>query len=274
VTGFIDTHAHLQEPEFADDADAVILRAREAGVSTLVLPAVDLASARSGLELARRHEGVYATAGYHPHEASRLDGASLSAVEALLDDERVVAVGEIGLDFYRMHSPRGAQVAALDAMLGLAERRAMPVVVHCRDAWEAMAEQLVPWARRLAPAFEGRPLGVLHYFTGTLEEAQRYIDLGFAISVHTSVTHPKQEALREVVAQLPLDSLVIETDSPYGAPQAYRGKRNEPAYVVEAAKEIAVLHDADFDYISAVTSANARRLFGLPVTVDATGGHG
>jgi TatD DNase family protein len=274
VTGFIDTHAHLQEPEFAEDADAVILRAREAGVSTLVLPAVDLASSRDGLELARRHEGVHATAGYHPHEASRLDGASLAAVEGLLEDERVVAVGEIGLDFYRMHSPREAQVAALDAMLALAERRAMPVVVHCRDAWEAMAEQLVPWVRRVAAAFEGRPLGVLHYFTGTLEEAHRYIDLGFAISVHTSVTHPKQGALREVIAQLPLESLVIETDSPYGAPQAYRGKRNEPAYVVEAAKQIAVLHHANFDYISAVTSANARRLFGLPVTVDATGGHG
>jgi TatD DNase family protein len=274
VTGFVDTHAHLQEPEFADDADDVIRRAQDLGVANLVLPAVDLASARSGLDLARRHDGVYATAGYHPHEASRLDADSLSEIETLLDDEQVVAVGEIGLDFYRMHSPAEAQVAALDAMLTLAERHTLPIVVHCRDAWEATAEQLVPWARRVAAFFEDRPVGVLHYFTGSLEEAERYIELGFVISIHTSVTHPKQQPLRDVVARLPLESLVIETDAPYGAPQSHRGQRNEPAYVVEAAKQIAVLHDVNLDYIGAVTSANARRLFSLPVMADATGGHG
>ena len=274
MTGFVDTHAHLQEPQFADDADAVIQRALAAGVAGIVVPAVDLASARKGLELALRHEAVYATAGYHPHEASELDAESLNEIEALLDEPRVVAVGEIGLDFYRMLSTREAQVAAFDAMLSLAERRAMPVVVHCRDAWEAMAGQLVPWARRVAPQFEDRPLGVLHYFSGTLEEAQRYIELGFVVSVHTSVTHPKQQPLRDAVSKLPLESLVIETDSPYGAPQSQRGKRNEPAFVVEAAKQIAVLHNVSLDYIGDVTSANARRLFGLPVTADVTGGHG
>ena len=261
MTGLVDTHAHLQEPEFSDDADEVIGRAKDAGVTLLVLPAVDLASARSGLEIARRHEGVFATAGYHPHEASKLDADSLQEIEALLGDPQVVAVGEIGLDFFRMHSSREEQVVALDSMLALAEQHTMPVVVHCRDAWEAMAEQLAPWARRVAPAFAGRPVGVMHYFSGTLEEARRYIDLGFVLSVHTSVTHPKQQALRDVVAQLPLASLVIETDSPYGAPQAYRGKRNEPSYVIEAAKQVAILHDAPLDYICNVTSANARRLF-------------
>ncbi len=274
MSGFVDTHAHLQEPEFAEDVEAAIQRAHEAGVTMLLLPAVDLASAQSGLDLARHHEGVFATAGYHPHEASKLDAESLAGVEALLRDEHVVAVGEIGLDFYRMHSSIENQVAALDQMLALAERHTMPVVVHCRDAWEALAGQLEPWARRAAPGFAGRPLGVLHYFTGTLEDAQRYIDLGFVISVHTSVTHPRQGPLRDVVAQLPLESLVIETDSPYGAPQSHRGKRNEPAYVIEAAQQIAILHGASLDYIGEVTSANARRLFGLPVAVDATGGHG
>jgi TatD DNase family protein len=274
VTGLVDTHAHLQEPEFASDVDAVICRANDAGVSQLVLPAVDLASVYSGLEMARRHDGVFATAGYHPHEASELDEASLGEVETLLADPRVVAVGEIGLDFFRMHSTRDEQVAAFDSMLALAERHAMPVVIHCRDAWDAMADHLAPWARRVAPAFAGRPLGVLHYFSGSLEEAQRYIELGFVISVHTSVTHPKQQLLRDVVAQLPLESLVIETDSPYGAPQAYRGKRNEPAYVIEVAKHLAILHDAALDYICDVTSANARRLFSLPVAADVTGGQG
>jgi TatD DNase family protein len=274
VTELIDTHAHLQEPEFAGDADAAIQRAADAGVTGIVVPAVDLASARRGLELARRYEGVYAAAGYHPHEASKLDDESLSQIEALLDEPRVVAVGEIGLDFYRMHSTEQEQLAAFEAMLALAERRAMPVIVHCRDAWEAMREQLLPWARRVAPRFEGRPPGVLHYFSGTLEEAQRYVELGFVISVHTSVTHPKQQGLRDVVSQLPLETLVVETDSPYGAPQSQRGKPNEPAFVVEAARQIAILHNVDLDYIGDVTSANARRLFGLPVTADVTGGHG
>ncbi len=274
MSRFVDTHAHLQEPEFSEDTDAVILRARDAGVKNLILPAVDLASAHRGVELSRRHEGVYATAGFHPHEASDMDAESLAAVDALLSEEGVVAVGEIGLDFYRMHSPKEAQFAVLDAMLGLSEHHQMPIVVHCRDAWVEMAERLVPWARRVAPTFDGRSLGVMHYFTGTLEEARRYIELGFVISIHTSVTHPKQEALRQVVASLPLESLVIETDSPYGAPQPHRSKRNEPAYVVEAARQIAILHGVALDYIGEVTSANARRLFGLPVTADVTGGHG
>jgi TatD DNase family protein len=137
-----------------------------------------------------------------------------------------------------------------------------------------LAEQLPPWARRAVARFEGRPPGVLHYFSGTLEEAQRYVELGFVISVHTSVTHPKQQGLRDVVSRLPLEALVVETDSPYGAPQSQRGKPNEPAFVVEAARQIAILHNVDLDYIGDVTSANARRLFGLPVTADVTGGHG
>jgi TatD DNase family protein len=273
VIEFVDTHAHLQEPEFADDADAVVERARTAGVTTLVLPAVDLETARSALALAHRHQGIYATAGYHPHEASSLDASSLRDIEALLADAKVVAVGEIGLDFYRMHSAIEAQTTAFDSMLRLAERHVMPVVIHCRDAWDALAEQLVPWARRVSPAFAGRSLGVLHYFSASLDEAQRYIGLGFLISVHTSVTHPKAAVLREVVVHLPLESLVIETDSPYGAPQAQRGKRNEPAFVVEAAKQLADLHGVPLDRVASITSANARRLFDLPVLAGTSGGN-
>jgi TatD DNase family protein len=273
VTEYVDSHAHLQEPEFADDVEAVIERARAAGVTTIVAPAVDLASARSGLELARGHEGVLTTAGYHPHEASRLTPEAMLDLASLLQEPQVVAVGEIGLDRYRLHSPLETQIEVFEKMLGLAEAQTMPVVIHCRDAWEDAARLLVPWARRVAAAFGGRPLGVMHYFSGTLEEARRYVELGFMISVHTSVTHPKASALREVVAQLPLDALVIETDSPYGAPQTVRGKRNEPAYVVEAAKQIAALHGVVLDNVAEATSANARRLFRLPVPATARGAH-
>jgi TatD DNase family protein len=270
VTESVDTHAHIQDGEFANDVDAVIESARRAGVTSIVAPAVDLASARRGLDLAARHDGVFITAGYHPHEASRLTPDSLADVERMLAEPKVVAVGEIGLDRYRMHSPLEAQVQVFEAMLGLAEKHGLPVVVHCRDAWDDAARLLVPWAERVREAFDGPP-GVMHYFTGSLEDARRYIELGFMISVHTSVTHPRANALRDVVAQLPLDALVIETDSPYGAPQTVRGKRNEPAYVVEAAKQIAELHGVALEDVAAATSANARRLFRLPVPA-ASGG--
>lgn len=258
-----DTHAHLQEPEFAADREAVIERAFAAGVRTIVLPAVDVETAESALALAKRHAGLYATAGCHPHAASRLASGDIERLEWLLDQPKVLAVGEIGLDFYRLHSPREAQVDVLESMLTLAERRRLPVVVHCRDAWEALAPILEPWARRAAPAFAGRPLGVLHYFSSTLAEAERYVALGFLISIHTSVTHPKAQQLRAVAAALPLDALIVETDSPYGAPQSRRGKRNEPAYVVEAAKQVAELRGVPLETVATATTANARRLFGL-----------
>ncbi|HWC29489.1 MAG TPA: TatD family hydrolase [Dehalococcoidia bacterium] len=272
MTEYIDTHAHLQEPEFAADTDAVVERAADVGVATIVSPAVDLASARAGIELARRHGGVFTTAGYHPHEASGLTPEALVDLETLLGDPAVVAVGEIGLDRFRVISPVDDQVDVFGKMLRLAGKHTLPIVVHCRDAWEDAANLLAPWAREVASDFGGQPLGVMHYFTGTQAEAERYIDLGFLISIHTSVTHPKASALRDVVARLPLTSLVIETDSPYGAPQAVRGKRNEPAYVVEAAKQIAQLQGVALEKVAEATSANARRLFRLPVPASVRGG--
>jgi TatD DNase family protein len=263
----VDTHAHLQEDEFSPDRDAVIERARAAGVGTIVVPAVDLETAESAIALTEHHDGIYATAGYHPHEAQHLTASALDGIEALLARPKVVAVGEIGLDFYRLHSPREAQIEAFEAQLALAERHAMPVVIHCRDAWQAMAPALQPWARRVRATAGERPIGVLHYFSSTLEEARRYYELGFLISIHTSVTHPRSGALREVAAALPLNALVIETDSPYGAPQSQRGRRNEPAYVVEALKQLAEVRNSSVEEIAAATAANARRLFGLGVDV-------
>jgi TatD DNase family protein len=259
----IDSHAHLQEPEFEEDLDEVLAAAREAGLIAVVVPGEDATTSERAVLLAQRYAGVYAAAGFHPHEASHLTDEGLARVEQLLDHPLVVAVGEIGLDFYRMHSPREAQIEALTAQLALAARKRRPVIIHCRDAWEALAEALVPWARQAGPAFGGRPLGVLHYFSGSLAEARRYIDLGFLISIHTAVTHPKSQQLREVAAALPLEYLVVETDSPYGAPQSRRGRRNEPACVVEAAREIAALKGVGFEDVAAATTANAMRLFGL-----------
>ena len=268
---FVDTHTHIQGEEFSEEIEAVVERARAAGVDQLMVPGVDVESSRDAIRLAEAHEGLYASAGFHPHEAARLDAAGLAEIESMLAHPKVVAVGEIGLDYYYEHSPRDTQLACIDEMLGLAERHVMPVIVHCRDAWEDMAAVLEPWARRVRGAFGERPVGVMHYFSGTLEQARFYIDLGFAISIHTSVTHKKQAELRETVARLPLEALVIETDAPYGAPQAYRGKRNEPAYVVEAARQIAELHGVSLEAVAAATSENASRLFNLPLRATSGG---
>ncbi len=211
--------------------------------------------------IAEQFAGIYGAAGYHPHEASRLTPESLGGLEKLLAHPKMVAVGEIGIDFYRDHSPRHVQIDAFMAQLDLARRLTLPVIVHCRDAWDALDETLAPWAREAASAYRGLPLGVLHYYSSDIETAQRYIGLGFMISIHTSVTHPKLTLSREVAAALPLDSLVIETDSPYGAPQAYRGKRNEPAFVLEAAKKIAEVRGQSLEEVAAATTANAKRLF-------------
>lgn len=268
---FVDTHAHIQGDEYREDLGAVIDRARAAGVSSIAIPGVDVETSRSAMALAEAYEGVFAAAGFHPHEASRLDPRSFAEIVSMLPHPKVVAVGEIGLDYYYNHSPRDAQLACIDRMLGLAEAWILPIIVHCRDAWDDAAEMLEPWARRVRDRFEDRPVGVMHYFSGTLEQARFYIDLGFVISIHTSVTHKKQAAMREVVAQLPLESLVIETDSPYGAPQMVRGKRNEPAYVVEAAKQISIEQGVSLDAVAAATSANAARLFRQPVPAGAGG---
>jgi TatD DNase family protein len=208
---------------------------------------------------------VYFAAGYHPHEASRLDAAALRRVRDLLSHPRAVAVGEIGLDYYRMHSPRREQLAAFEAMLELARDLARPVIVHCRDAADDLAARLETWSARAKSAFEGYPLGVMHYFSGTPKEASRYVDLGFLISIHTSVTHPKAHGLRQVAAEVPLSALVIETDSPYGAPQSVRGKRNEPAFVSEAAAKIAEVRGLTVEEVARATTANAARLFRLPL---------
>jgi TatD DNase family protein len=261
----VDTHAHVQEPEFAEDADAAIERAKAAGVVQMVVPAVDIESAKRSLALARRHGGLYATAGFHPHDANRLTDKALAEVDEMLVLPEVVAVGEIGLDYFRLHSTREEQLVAIEKQLALAEKHCLPVIVHCRDAWEDCDAVLGAWARGARAAYNGCPVGVLHYFSGNVDQANFYIDHGFLISMHTSITHPRQAQMREVAAAVPLETLVIETDSPYGAPQNVRGKRNEPAYVAESCKRIALERGISETQVAECTSANARRLFVLPL---------
>lgn len=262
----IDTHCHIHDAAFDGDRDAMLDRARAAGVELMVTLGSNLADSRVALALAERESGVLAASGVHPHDAAGATEADLDALEELSQHPRVALVGEIGLDFYRNLSPRDRQLAVLRRQLETAGRVGKPVAVHTRQADEEMMPLLAAWSREMGGALpDGRPLGVMHYFSADAEAARRYIELGFVISIHTSVTHPKAAQLADVAREVPLEHLVLETDSPYGAPQRYRGKRNEPAYVAEAAARVAELKGQQPELVAEETTRNAQRLLGVGV---------
>jgi TatD DNase family protein len=255
-----DSHTHLQAAEFDGDRAMVIGRARDAGLAGLLVLGWDVPSSEGAIALAEEHDGVLAAAGCHPHDADDMDDAALARLGELAALPAVACVGEIGLDFYRNLSARERQIEIFRRQLATAEEVDKPVAIHCREAHETLLPIVDEWSRRLGGALRGgRPLGVLHYFSGDVALGRRYIELGFLISIHTSVTYPKNDRLPEAARRLPLDALVIETDSPYGAPQVRRGKRNEPAYVLEAARAIAELRGEPLDRIAEVTTENAMR---------------
>jgi TatD DNase family protein len=262
----IDTHCHIHDHAFDADRGAMLERARAAGVELMVTLGSNLADSHAALSLAEREPDVLAAAGVHPHDAAEATDADLNALEELARHPRVALVGEIGLDFYRNLSPRDRQLAVLRRQLETAGRAGKPVAVHTRDADEEMMPLLTEWSREMGGALpDGRRLGVMHYFSADAATARRYVELGFVISIHTSVTHPKAAQLADVAREVPLEHLVLETDSPYGAPQRYRGNRTEPAYVAEAAVRVAELKGQQPAQVAEETTRNAQRLLGIAV---------
>jgi TatD DNase family protein len=249
-----DTHAHLHVPEFAGDLPAVLERARAAGVQRLVTIGTDVATTTAALALAARCDGVWATAGIHPHDAAEADETAFAEIERLAGDPRVVAVGEIGLDFFRNLSPREAQERTFRRLLGLARRLGKPAVMHCRDAHpETLAI--------LEEERVGEVGGVMHCFSGDVPIARRCLDLGLVISLAGPVTYPNARALPEVARFVPGDRLVVETDCPFLPPQAHRGRRNEPAYLALTAARVAELRGEPLATLGPQMSATAQRLF-------------
>ena len=263
----IDTHAHLDFSKFDADRPGVIDRARAAGVAAIVNVGVDLDSSRRAVRLAEQYESIYAAVGVHPHDAKNLDGATLAELRELAQKPTVVAVGEIGLDYYRDLSPRDVQRRAFQAQLAWAAKLGKPVIIHDRDAHEEIMNTLTKWAQDLTSSTLSGRLGVLHTFSGDLEMAKRAIDLGFYISISGPVTYRNARQLPEIVRALPLDRLLVETDCPFLAPEPHRGKRNEPAYVRLVVERIAKLKGIPFDDLARATTTNARRLFKLANTV-------
>jgi len=251
-----DTHAHLHFPEFSEDLQEVLARARAAGVGRILTVGTDIESSRAAVTLADREPDVWAAVGIHPHDAASADSGALDDLERLAGADRVVAVGETGLDFFRDLSPREAQVEAFRAQLALARRLQKPVLVHCRDAH---AETLAI----LAEARVGDVGGIMHCFSGDLDIARRCWDLGLLISLAGPVTYPRAGALPEVARAAPADRFVLETDCPFLPPQPHRGQRNEPGYLALTAARVAELRGEPLDALAARTTANARRLLGM-----------
>ncbi len=259
VVRLVDSHCHIDMPEFDGDRDAVVARAREAGlVEMLVVGGVDeQGSHRRALEVASRYE-LPATAGVHPHEARVADEKVYDELRALAREHRIVGIGEIGLDFHYDHSPRPVQREAFRRQIRLAREVGLPVVVHTREADEETAEILE--AERAGDAG-----GVIHCFTGGLELARRALGLGFLLSFSGILTFPRSEVIRQVAREAPLDRVLVETDAPFLAPPPHRGKRNEPAFVVEVARKLAELRDTTTETIAEATRGNHARLFQRPL---------
>jgi TatD DNase family protein len=252
----VDTHAHLDDRQFSNDRAETIERSFAADVGCIITVGTNLDSSRAASDLAHQYGSVYAAVGVHPHDATKVQPDTLAKLMQCAHDERVVAIGEIGLDFYRNLSPRDVQRETFVAQLDLARQVDKPVIIHDRDAH----------AETMAILRENGPnwRGVLHCFSGDREMALEAIQMGLYISFAGPVTFQNAHRLQKLARELPLERIVIETDCPYLAPQPHRGQRNEPAYVRWVAAKIAALRALPLEKVAQATTENAKRLFGLP----------
>ena len=267
----VDSHAHLDSPRYDADREELLQRAWQQGVRTVLSIGIGEGpdTMQQALELSRSYAGkpgvprVLATAGIHPHEAQLADQAALAKLEDLLANPNVLAVGEIGLDYYYDHSPRPQQKQAFAQQMEVAAAKRRPIIIHCRpsdgssNAWDDTLDMIESaWV----PTNLG---GILHCFTGEWEHARRALDCGFLISFAGNITFPRAENIREVAAKVPLDRMLIETDAPFLAPLPYRGKRNEPAWVSRVADKVAEVRGTTAEQVASSTANNFFRFFGV-----------
>jgi TatD DNase family protein len=252
----IDSHAHIQGKEYANEVAAIIGRAREAGVEKIIAVggAGDMSSNTEAIALAASHPDVYATVGMHPHDAKDVGDEEFRKLRELTAQSNVIAVGETGLDYYYNHSPHDVQRRVFTQFIHMARETGLPIVVHERDA----AHDVVEMLRRES---DGKLRGVIHCFTGNYEVAREYLDLGFYLSFTGIITFKNAEPLREVVRKVPLERMFVETDSPYLTPVPHRGKRNEPAYVRFVADMVAKVKTVSLEEVASTTTRNVRELF-------------
>jgi TatD DNase family protein len=269
---FVDSHAHLDGEQFAPDRELVIARARDAGVQTIVAigNGDGPAGVDCGIRLAEKYDFIYATLGIHPHEARLADETAYANMQRLARHPKVIAWGEMGLDYFYDHSPRHVQETVFARQMELAAAVKLPIVIHCRpsdgsdDAWnDCLGLIETQWAAHGLG-------GILHCFTGTWPQAKRALDTGFMISFAGNVTFPNAQRIRDAALEVPLDRMLIETDSPYLAPVPYRGKRNEPAFVIDTARKLAELRRLTLEEIGQQTTRNFYNFFKLTEMIESS----
>ena len=249
----IDSHAHLTAKAYRKDLEAVLARAEDAGVTSILTVGFDMASSEAGVRLAETHPDIYAAVGIHPHDATTLNLDALGRLEELAVHPKVVAIGEIGLDFYRDLSPRRTQEDAFRLQIGLAKDLELPIIVHDRNAHQRTVQVLME---------ERVSRGVLHCFSGDVNLARQGVDLGLYISFAGPITFNGRKA-EEILGRIPEERVLIETDCPYLTPVPYRGKRNEPAYVRHVLERVATILDRPIEEVDTLTEQNTRTLFSL-----------
>lgn len=260
---FTDTHCHLYFDAFDGDREQVVERARSAGLVRILSPGIDLETSRAAIRLAEKYSEVYTAVGIHPNSATEWNRDTLAELRSLASHSKVVAIGEIGLDYYRDRAPKDVQKQVFREQLALAAEIGLPVVLHNRQASDDILDILSGWQVQLLKAGSQLVdrLGVMHSFTADMETAKKALALGFRIGITGPVTFRNAGELQAVVKSLPIEHVLIETDAPFLAPHPLRGKRNEPAYVVKVAEKIAEFHELPLPTVANITTGNADRLF-------------
>lgn len=252
----IDSHAHLDDDRFSEDREKVINSLKENGISLVINPGSDLQSSISSVKLSEEYDNIYAAVGVHPHSASEMDEGTIEILKAFGKREKVVAIGEIGLDYYYDNSPRDVQRKWFKRQIQLAKELNLPIIVHSRDANQETFDMIKDES-------DGKLTGVLHCYSGSPEMAKEYVKMGFYISLGGPVTFKNSKLPKEVAKTVPINRLLVETDSPYLTPEPHRGKRNEPLYVRHVAAMIAELRGMTIDDLSKATSENTKKLFNI-----------
>jgi TatD DNase family protein len=253
---YVDTHAHLFYPNYNNELEQVIERAKNAGVDYILVPGTDLASSSQAIQLAETYDFIYAAVGFHPHDTAEWTDDLIEKIKLLADHKKVAAIGEIGLDYYYDFSPKELQFKAFEAQLDLSLELKLPVIIHNREANDEMME--------IIRKYSGTELRAqFHCFAGSLDDAKELIAMKHFISFPGNVTFKKADNIRKIVSQINIEHLLLETDSPFMTPVPYRGKRNEPAYVALIAEKIAEIHNLSIDDVARTTSFNAFKLFGI-----------
>jgi TatD DNase family protein len=247
----IDTHCHIHEPDFPIDVETAIAAANAADVRKILVVGTDMASSDAAVEFAKNHDNIWSVIGVHPHESKH----GIDGLEKLVDNDKVVGIGEIGLDYYYNHSPRDIQIEILNQQIELAIKHDLPISFHVREAFDDF------WP--IVDNFGGKARGVIHSFTDNVANLERSLERDFLIGVNGIATFNKDPIQHEMYQRIPLERMILETDAPFLAPKPYRGKTNQPAYIKEIAQSIAQLNGKNLEEVAETTTKNAERLFGI-----------